>query len=232
MNPIWLGMETCIILPSTIQKGSIDTVYSVEPDFDDSSVVTLQPDSNYPAPTRVNVAPASIKLTVPNNLVLAIDVSNRMKAEDKLPLLKRSLLQLIPAFRQEDVVSVVSFSSGHRILLNGVPGNTRGFILDKLRRLQVDSLDGTTSAPIETALDVANYHLSTRKQPFNNLVMLFTDSERPIEFTRRTLKNYQRHGVKLFVYNYTRGAKDLQKQLNQDHHQYGRRIPHHQPYQH
>ncbi|NNJ54858.1 MAG: VWA domain-containing protein [Bacteroidia bacterium] len=57
-----------------------------------------------------------------NHLVFLIDVSGSMKHDDKLPLLKYSMYQMIAVLRPEDKVTIITYSTQAKILINGVSG--------------------------------------------------------------------------------------------------------------
>lgn len=72
----------------------------------------------------------------PANLVFLIDTSGSMYSEDKLPLLKTSLRQLLPQLRAKDRISIVAYAGSAGLVLPPTPGNQRGAIEDALERLQ------------------------------------------------------------------------------------------------
>ena len=60
-----------------------------------------------------------------NNIVLLLDVSSSMNEPHKLPLLKRSVKQLIQIYRPEDEISVVLYSGKARIALEPTSGKEK-----------------------------------------------------------------------------------------------------------
>ncbi|MBA4056661.1 MAG: hypothetical protein C0490_18245, partial [Marivirga sp.] len=52
-----------------------------------------------------------------NNMILLLDVSGSMNTAEKLPLLKKSVMDLLSMMRQEDEVSIVAFSEKPKTLL-------------------------------------------------------------------------------------------------------------------
>ena len=84
------------------------------------------------------------------NLVFLIDVSGSMDDPDKLPLVKDSFATLVEGLTERDRVSVVTYASGERVLLEGVPGD------DKRRIMRaVDSLVAEGSTNGEAGLEQA-----------------------------------------------------------------------------
>ena len=52
-----------------------------------------------------------------NNMILLLDVSGSMNTPEKLPLLKKSVMDLLSMMRQEDEVSIIAFSEKPKALL-------------------------------------------------------------------------------------------------------------------
>jgi Ca-activated chloride channel family protein len=69
------------------------------------------------------------------NLVFLIDVSGSMGADNRLPLVKRSLELLVDRLTAEDRVSIVTYAGDAGLKLPPTPGNQRGRILDVVRSL-------------------------------------------------------------------------------------------------
>ena len=72
----------------------------------------------------------------PANLVLLIDTSGSMQADDKLPLLKRSLSMLARQLRPQDRVSIVVYAGSAGLVLPPTPGDRQDEILAALERLE------------------------------------------------------------------------------------------------
>lgn len=115
----------------------------------------------------------SLESAPPLNLVFLVDVSGSMNASNKLPLLKRGFRMLASQLRERDRVSLVTYASGVRTLLDGVPGDEKEAIDQAL-----DSLgpSGSTSgqAGIQTAYEVAQRHFV---EGGSNRVVLGTDGD-------------------------------------------------------
>ena len=90
----------------------------------------------------------------PANLVFLVDVSGSMGSADKLPLLKSSLALLVKQLRAQDHVSLVTYASGTRVVLEPTPGNHQARILAALDEL---TSGGSTAgaAGITLAYDMA-----------------------------------------------------------------------------
>src|SRR5690606_33899330 len=111
-----------------------------------------------------------------NNMVLLVDVSGSMNAPDKLPLLKQSLLNMLSMMREEDQVSLVTYSGKAKV---GLPP-TSIKQEDKLR----EAIHGLTpsgrtegNAGIKLAYQVAD---KDYVRGGNNRIILATDGEFPV----------------------------------------------------
>lgn len=92
-----------------------------------------------------------------SNLVFLIDVSGSMYSENKLPLVQRSFLTLAENLDQNDLVSIVTYSSGEEIVLDGVNGGERQKIAAAIEGLQADGSTRGDKA-IEMAYELAERH--------------------------------------------------------------------------
>lgn len=109
----------------------------------------------------------------PSNIVLLIDVSGSMNADDKLPLLKEGFKALAENFTDEDVVSIVVYAGAAGVVLDGADGDDYRKISRALDSL---SAGGSTAGGegIELAYDIASdYYIPGG----NNRVILATDGD-------------------------------------------------------
>ncbi len=92
-----------------------------------------------------------------SNLVFLIDVSGSMAFDNKLPLVQRSFLTLVENLDEGDVVSIVTYSSGERVVLDGTPAENRQEIMGAIESL---SAKGSTNGEkaIQLAYDLAQKH--------------------------------------------------------------------------
>lgn len=72
----------------------------------------------------------------PANLVFLVDVSGSMHSADKLPLVKAALKLLTRELTAQDRVSIVSYASGTRVVLEPTPGDNHAAIAAALEELQ------------------------------------------------------------------------------------------------
>ena len=109
----------------------------------------------------------------PSNIVFLIDVSGSMNSQNKLPLLKSSFIMLLDNLRDEDTVSIVTYASGVRTVLDGVKVSEKQTIVDALDNL---SAGGSTNG--EGGIDAA-YELAEKNfiKKGNNRVILASDGD-------------------------------------------------------
>ena len=92
-----------------------------------------------------------------SNLVFLIDVSGSMDYENKLPLVQRSFLTLVENLGEGDVVSIVTYSAGERVVLDGTPAENRQEIMDAIESLRASGCTNGEKA-IQIAYDLAQKH--------------------------------------------------------------------------
>ncbi|TGE21265.1 VWA domain-containing protein [Hymenobacter aquaticus] len=109
----------------------------------------------------------------PANLVFLLDVSGSMEDENKLPLLKASLRQLLPTLRPQDYVSIVVYAGAAGLVLPPTPGSRPQEILAALDNLEAG---GSTAggAGLRLAYQVAR---EQARPGTNNRIILATDGD-------------------------------------------------------
>ena len=108
-----------------------------------------------------------------SNLVFLLDVSGSMHSDDKLPLLQRSFALLVEELTEKDRVSIVTYASSNRVVLEGVSGDDKSTIIDALESLKAGgSTNGSDG--IETAYRLAGEYFI---EGGNNRVILATDGD-------------------------------------------------------
>ncbi|MEM6262594.1 MAG: VWA domain-containing protein, partial [Bacteroidota bacterium] len=133
---------------------------------DTTPTIVAQPVETEKIPEKYN-----FENVADNNLVLLLDVSSSMRREDKLPLLKQSFKKLIKYMRQQDKISVVTYSSDAEVVLGGVSALRQKDIERALDELK--SGGGTRSKnALRKAFRVAQQHFISNG---NNRIILATD---------------------------------------------------------
>lgn len=115
----------------------------------------------------------------PSNLVFLLDVSGSMGDYDKLPLLQESFSLLAENLTEKDRISIVTYASGDKVVLEGAKGNETTKIKRALNRLEAKG--GTNgSQGIETAYQIAEENFI---EGGNNRIILATDGDLNIGLT-------------------------------------------------
>ena len=109
----------------------------------------------------------------PARLVFLVDTSGSMSDENKLPLVKQSLRLLVEQMREQDRLSIVTYSDNAGLLLDSTGGDKREEILAKIDGLNAD---GSTNG--EAGLKLA-YEVAVKQfaDGATNRVMLCTDGD-------------------------------------------------------
>ncbi|MBO9594532.1 MAG: VWA domain-containing protein [Niabella sp.] len=109
----------------------------------------------------------------PSNLVFLIDVSGSMQDENKLPLLKKSMLLLTDNLRPDDRVAIVTYAGNAGLVLPSTSGDNKSRIREAIAALEAG---GSTAggAGIQLAYQVAKEHFIEKG---NNRILLATDGD-------------------------------------------------------
>ena len=108
-----------------------------------------------------------------HNLVFLIDTSGSMHGSDRLDLVKRAFLLLLDELEPEDTVSIVTYASQDRVLLEGVPAADKTRIMEAITELEAHgSTNG--SAGILRAYEIASKYY---REGGVNRILLATDGD-------------------------------------------------------
>ena len=109
----------------------------------------------------------------PHNLVFLIDTSGSMYGEDRLDLVKRAFLLLLDELKEDDTVSIVTYASSDRVVIEGVPAREKTRIMEAISELEAHgSTNG--SAGILRAYEIAEKY---KKEGGVNRILLATDGD-------------------------------------------------------
>lgn len=112
-----------------------------------------------------------------NHLVLLLDASGSMNQPDKLPLLKKSMTELMRMMREEDKVSLIAFSGKPRALLTSVSFKQEETVNKAIAGLNAaGKTDGKKALAL--AYKIARDHYIAGG---NNRVLLATDGQFPAD---------------------------------------------------
>ena len=141
-----------------------------------------------------------------SNLVFLIDVSGSMDYDNKLPLVQRSFMTLVENLDEYDKVSIVTYSSGEKIILDGVPASQKDQIMSA-----IEGLTAYGSTRGDKAIQMA-YELAEKNfiKGGNNRVIMATDGDFNVGITSEgeltnLLKEKAKSGIFLSVLGYGMG---------------------------
>ena len=108
-----------------------------------------------------------------SNYVFLIDVSGSMDSDDKLPLLKKGLLAMLPELLPDDRISIITYSGHVEKLLESTPVNDISKISKAIQKL---SASGSTAGG-QALVDAYNEALANYIIGGNNRVIMGTDGD-------------------------------------------------------
>ncbi len=198
--------------------------YKAPPNGDPFSVKTEMA----PCPWNENSRLLMVGLSAPeldtservnSNLVFLIDVSGSMDGEDRLGLVQRSFKLLCEELQPGDRVSIVTYASGDKIVLEGATGDEKAKICDAIEDLFAGG--GTNGgAGIQSAYKLAEQYFI---EGGNNRVILATDGDLNIGITdegglTRLIEEEAKSGVFLSVLGFGWGnISDTRMEALADH---------------
>ncbi len=108
-----------------------------------------------------------------SNLVFLLDVSGSMYEEDKLPLLQKSFSMLVEELTEKDTISIVTYASSDKVVLEGESGDNKKKITDAINSLKAGGATNGADG-IGTAYRLAEQYFI---EGGNNRVILATDGD-------------------------------------------------------
>jgi Ca-activated chloride channel homolog len=138
-----------------------------------------------------------------NNMILLLDVSGSMNSSEKLPLLKKSVLDLLSMMRQEDQVSIIAFSSKPKALLEATSFKEEAKIKKAINELKpLGKTDGNAGVKLAYKIADENYIRGG-----NNRIILATDGEFGLnDESRQLIEKFSREDIFLSIFNFGKGA--------------------------
>ena len=109
----------------------------------------------------------------PSNIVLLLDTSGSMSYPDKLPLLQSAFKLFVETLDKDDTISIVTYASSDKVLLNGAKGFEKTKIMGIIEDL---AASGSTAGAkgIQTAYQIAKENFIPNG---HNRVILGTDGD-------------------------------------------------------
>ena len=145
----------------------------------------------------------------PQNLVFLLDVSGSMNYPDKLPLLKKSLRQLVDTLDDSDQVAIVVYAGASGVVLPSTTGDRKTEILEAIERLNAGGSTNGASG-IQLAYSVAQ---ESRTEDSINRVILATDGDFNVGLSsnselRSFIEEKRESGLFLSVLGFGRSSND------------------------
>lgn len=154
----------------------------------------------------------------PKNLVFLVDVSGSMADEDKLPLVKASLVKLTDSLRPEDRIAIVTYAGYTEVVLDSTTGAEKDKIKQAISRLGAGG--GTNGASgINLAYEIAQKQFVAQAV---NRVILTTDGDFNVGITNpgelvKLIRSKAESGIFLSILGYgVTGNDPLMEQLARD----------------
>ena len=124
---------------------------------------------------RVALKSPSLKTVtdIPSNYVFLVDVSGSMSGEDRLPLVKKSLLLLLDSLQKNDLISIVTYAGKSGIVLEATEVSNKKKITDAINKLKTGGRTAGSKG-IEVAYNAAEENFV---EDGNNRVILATDGD-------------------------------------------------------
>jgi len=157
---------TSLFLEQFISNRSTSQNYMLTPEKSEQLLVA-----------KSDVAPRPISDTLdnslykPNHIVFLIDASGSMKEDDKLPLLKKAIVQLIEPLRSADFISIISYADKVEVLVSNKSGSEKKDLKEVVNSLKAEGVTAG-SAGLNKAYELMLQHYIVGG---NNQVLLATD---------------------------------------------------------
>lgn len=150
-----------------------------------------------------------------NNIVFLLDVSTSMNKEGKLDLLKASLIEMVNGLRPEDRITLISYSTFSKVILDGTPGSEKELLIQKIQAIRAQGVTaGGDGMKLAYKQAKRNYI-----EGGNNQVIMATDGKfnrGATNLDRLVTKNFQR-GIGITVLgikNKPENAEEMQSIAN------------------
>ncbi len=150
-DTLWIELKKLAVAmePSTdpplIDYPTIEKPDSILPDTSEENHLLLQQENDdslltneLPTDTAEFTADGSLNSNLfrINHIVFVIDVSASMDKEEKLPLLKYSMIQLLNVMRPEDRISIITYSSSVEIIAEAVTLANKDQLIQRILGLE------------------------------------------------------------------------------------------------
>jgi len=138
---------------------------------------------------------------LPSNITFLVDVSGSMSGDDRIGLFKDAFEAVLPYLNETDKVSIVTYASNSKILMNGESGKNKTKILSKIQSLKASgSTNG--SGGIEKAYKVAHENFIENGV---NHIFIVTDGDFNVGISNeeelgKYVRGYANEGIYLSIF--------------------------------
>lgn len=147
-----------------------------------------------------------------NNAVFLVDISTSMRKEDRIELLKSSMIELAMMLRPDDVISIVTYATSTDVVLSGEHVSDANRIIDVIESLEAE---GKTAgeAGLKQAYRICQKHFI---ESGNNHVYIATDGafNKGSEKIKKMVKAKARRDMHLSVLS-IRSSKWVDKKMQE-----------------
>ena len=114
-----------------------------------------------------------------SNIVFLLDISGSMGRDDRLDLIKASIITMLPKLTSKDKISIVTYSGQERFIIDGVPGDHHKTILKALNYFYASgATNGEAGIQMAYAVAQKNYIKGG-----NNRIIMGTDGDLNVGIT-------------------------------------------------
>lgn len=153
--------------------------------------------------------PYSFEGYATNHLILLLDASGSMGTRDKMPLLKKTLRELVDYMRPEDRITLITFSGGVRVWAECVSAKNTEELEKALKKI---GTGGSTKGKkgLKTAEDIAkDYYI----EGGNNRIIMATDGAFDVESLYGMANRLGKENIFLSVFGFGRPSKTITEKL-------------------
>lgn len=153
--------------PFLLFKDSVVIVQKEKPIqlFKDSVVIVQKPIMTVKTEEHPDFSLANYK---ENNVVFLIDISGSMNGVDRMPLLKKAMVELTRMLRPEDKLSIITYADEATVILAGASGQDQEKIISIIQQLKCG---GKTSGGKAISAAYENAEKNFKKLGVNQIVL-------------------------------------------------------------
>jgi Mg-chelatase subunit ChlD len=159
--------------------------------------------------TKKDENPYSFEGYATNHLILLLDASGSMGTRDKMPLLKKTLKELLEYMRPEDRITLMTFSGGVTVWAECVSAKNVEELEKAMRKI---GTGGSTKGKkgLKVAEDIAkNYYI----EGGNNRIIMATDGAFDVEKLNGMSSKLGKEGIFLSVFGFGKPNKSTREKL-------------------